>query len=306
MRAHGFLNWPGPPRNPAAHPAAPGSDWRGLGLDTAGRGDDGRGRMKTPPRFLPALALAMLAAATTPGARATFTFDVQATLLNGSPLTGGNTPKTLFVSPGDVIVIEVFAKITGAPGNPGAEGLQIAVFTMRSSSGGGIAVNFNSPLVLHEPFAIPIVQRGLVQDLDGDGDLDLGSNAIGASPNPDPLLSGANNIVIHAGSMQTSGLPIPDGLAFDLGTASITIGSVLPAAAVTLDALVADYPRALDHRARGLWEEDTFKKDGTSGTFTSGVPLTLTAAPEPGSVALLALGALGWLGRRRLSSAPPR
>jgi len=253
-------------------------------------------------RLLPCSLLAttlVAALASAPCARATLTIDLEATTLNGFALSGGNTPKNISVSAGDVVTFQVFAWVTGASGNASLEGLQRIAFKLRSSAGGGVFANFDSGVSFLPVFKASGSLPGPATDGDFDTDLDVGA--------PGTVYTSGNAPTALASAMVTTGTPIADGQSFDLGTVSLTVASVSAGPSVTVSPILLNSgftPQI------GIWQEDGVERRlTTGGTLAAGVPVTLIPvipAPEPGSTALLALGALGLLGRRRDFSTPRR
>ena len=244
--------------------------------------------MRFPRRWFPPLAVAMaLASAGMPHAQALLTYDLEVTSLNGEAPTGDNTPKTLTVTTGDVLAFQIFARVTGAAGNPGLEGFTHGYFGLGSSLGGGIEVNCNGPITLHPLFADAGSQTGTPFDRDGDGDLDLGTTD--AVPNT-TLLRPVAAITV------TDGTPILNGTQFELGKGHFTIGTTTPASTVTVNAIIPGGT----FNVRAQWQEDGVGRFGFLSLMSTGVPITLsTAVPEPGSALFLMLGTIGLLGRRR-------
>src|SRR5476651_1991220 len=126
--------------------------------------------------FLKKLSLMMAAgsllAAT---ATATLTYDVRATLLNGVALSGGNSSKSLSgLAANDVVTFELYAMVTGTAA--GVEGYQNG-YGKLASTGAGLLGNLGN-YAFAAPFSNTGSQLGAVQDIDGDGDLDIGSNAL--------------------------------------------------------------------------------------------------------------------------------
>jgi hypothetical protein len=88
-------------------------------------------------------------------------------------------PKLVAVAPGDTVIFRVFADVTGAAGNIAPDCLQSVSGSFLST--GGIRGNLSLDKITL-PFDEPQSSVGATQDLDGDGDLDVGSNDNASPP----------------------------------------------------------------------------------------------------------------------------
>jgi hypothetical protein len=207
-------------------------------------------------------------------------------------VTGGGT-NAIVTANGQVISIDVFAVVTGASGNAAVEGFQNGFGAISSSTGGNIKGNLSAALV--NTFKASGATTGKVQDLDSDGDTDLGSTANTYS---------TDFVFARAGSMQiTGGTAITDGVEFKLATLSFTVTSVAnfgDFSPITLAFRVPSFTQPLEISA--LWTVDGLAQNanglngGSAPTVGSSV---LIAVPEPTSVALLGLAGLALVARRR-------
>jgi hypothetical protein len=150
------------------------------------------------------------------------------------------------------------------------------------------------------PFAKSGEQPGMERDLDGDGDIDLGS------PNQNDA-TGFFNVradpqEYFGGSPAGIAAPGGNGVAWKIGRVELTVAPGTEAGTSSViwtprrNAAGAIAPEA------GLWYDDEVTlsaKDGSTGTIVSGAPLTVTVVPEPGVIGTLAIGAIGLLARRR-------
>ena len=207
-------------------------------------------------------------------------------------VTGGGT-SAIVTANGQVISIDLFAVVTGASGNAAVEGFQNGFGAISSSTGGNIKGNLSATLV--NPFNASGATPGKVQDLDADGDKDVGS--MSNSYTTDLLFA-------RAGSMQTTGgTPITDGIEFKLATLSFTVTSVASFGdftPITLAFRVPAFSQPLEISA--LWTVDGVAQnsDGLGGGTVPTVGTSvMIAVPEPTSVALLSLAALALAARRR-------
>ena len=121
---------------------------------------------------------------------------------------------------GAVVTFNLFAVITGASGNALLEGMTNAYGSLLTVTGGARGHLDGYQNV--GAFALGS-QTGLIQDLNLDGFMDIGSNATKSTSDASPLLSGTNLIFIRAPSLQTAGSPITDGQEFLVGTFRFTL-----------------------------------------------------------------------------------
>ncbi len=210
-------------------------------------------------------------------------------------VSGGG--KTAMVnSIGQVITLDLFAQVTGAPGNPAAEGFQDGFGSVLSSNGGNITGSLTSSFVA--PFNATGAQPGKQQDLDGDGDLDLGSNATAHSP---------DFFFARATSMQTpqttAAALITDGAEFKIASFSFTVQSItdyFTGAPISINFQVPLFSNNLDIEA--LWQQDGNATDSNGlngGTQPTVGTAVMIAVPEPSTLGLLAVVAGGFAARRR-------
>jgi hypothetical protein len=149
------------------------------------------------------------------------------------------------------------------------------------------------------PFDGTSFQNGSVQDIDSDGDLDLGSAGS----------TGGGKFFARGNS------PIALDVVVDANTAKVQIGQ-LTFTVTALGAGVTDVnfiPRTDatggNLAAAALWSQDSefISYNPTTGTFAAGAPIHITAVPEPATLGLLSLTSVGLLARpRRRPPQPPR
>jgi hypothetical protein len=188
------------------------------------------------------------------------------------------TPKSVSVTTGSVVHLGLFATVTGANGSTTDEGLQTVYGSVVSSlTGGGSAIGNMSTVTIQSPFTTT-QSGGLVQDLNGQPGLDVGSTSV------------TNDYILGRASA------IQSGNAFLIGTLDWTVTS-LPNTGTTLLNFV---PRSGTTSA--VWREDTVTKTPASSSFAAGTPINV-AVPEPASLAAISLGAVAALRRRRSRAA---
>jgi hypothetical protein len=165
--------------------------------------------------LLSGAAVGMMAGA----ANAALNIDIRATTHNGAPLGAGESPKLIpVVSNGDVITFDIFAVVTGTNTVTNDDKI-ISVSGSWRSSNGGLKGNLLADYVrsVEDPpfngYDAPGASVGLQQDLDGDGDLDVGSN-----------VDSAANDFWAARYVQATGqsAPFPNGRRIGFGTFTVT------------------------------------------------------------------------------------
>jgi len=205
-------------------------------------------------------------------------------LVNGSTVTVNNV--------GDVVHFNVVATVTGQDANPNNDGLQ-AAFGNISGSGTNIG-SFAGTAGTTSTFAAGslfsgTVQKGFPQDL-GSGGVDLGFKVGTDSDVTRWVEARAGSVVSSSGNAisQTGG-----SSSFLLGT----VDWVKTVAGVGTEN-VHWTPRI---SINTVWNEDggTNSNGSNSANYLAGPGVTIAATPEPGSLALLGLGGLGLLLRRR-------
>jgi len=206
-------------------------------------------------------------------------------LINGKTVTVGTA--------GDVIHFNIVATVSGADAAAN-EGMQTAFGSAVSTPGSGGAQGNFSAAVPVSPFNGANSFGGTVQDLNGLPGLDVGSNNAASS---------ADWIELRSNS-STAGTGASDTSTFLLGTIDFTVTAAPGAGSTTT---LSWLPRAGGATtAGGIWTQDGQVANNTTGTlaghggsYTGGSAVSIVAAPEPGSLALLGLGGLGLLLRRR-------
>jgi hypothetical protein len=251
-------------------------------------------------------------------ANAGLVIDVRAVTKNGAAVVD---PKNVSVAAGDTVIFRVFADVTGAAGNANPDTIQSLSGSFLSVGGGNFGNLTLTAAGITAPFGASGSSAGAQTDLDGDGDLDIGSNNPGdpagffamrsASLTGPRSTDAAGNTVFPAGAAPT---PIPNGTEYRI----ITTLRMNVGAGANGDSVVNF--RTRPSTTGGFWSEDateisTDNGDGTTAfsytggqsntdtTNVAGSGVTLHAGggivPEPASLGLASLAGLGMLARRR-------
>lgn len=280
--------------------------------------------MKTTPRsprhhFTKLVLIALAILSHLHAAPAALRWDVR--VVSVTPGTGSIIdPKTVFLLPSatGTITFEVWATVRGVDANID-ETLTSGQYELMSSPGvfsSGVTVDAtvpgNSALSalgvgalkgnLANALVVPwrttsTARDGASQDLDGDGDLDVGSLFNGAS---------LDHIQANGGGQQSSGAPgnfvtLPDGREWKISVATFAFDTAtsLENDATGINVVIPRFTSALRNNARASFSQDLVVKTGTSANLEVGVPLVVTVVPEPSVVVMLALGGLSLARRRR-------
>ena len=221
-------------------------------------------------RTLKIIAALVAVGALTATASATLMFSVEG--------PGGAT--NMNVTPGQTVTLYFYGVIQGADSNYTNEGLQAITSSFKST--GDLKVNYTAT-ALEENFKATGWQVGAANTtIDGDGDIDWGS-----SNNNDAAgwLAGRNTSFVYGNTNPAKIL---------VATLTTTVN---PAGVAGQSALMEPIPRVYSNTDK--WKEDGVYKTytGSGSVGTEGVMLHLI--PEPATMALLAIGGLGVLLRRR-------
>jgi hypothetical protein len=244
--------------------------------------------------------------------------DVRAVTVNGAALPAGSNAKnvTTGISVGSTVGFRVFVDVTGSDATK-FQALQSLSGSFLSGSGptkGTLALSAAGQLI---PFNSSGNSTGQQTDLDGDGDLDLGSNtasdpagfwAIRSANLAGPhSTDSAGNTVYNPSFPPTS---IPGGTEY-------TVVNNLRFVVTALGGVTPVNFRLRASNTGGLWVENasevtTDNGDGTTATgysggqtFTdtsnilAGAPVNVGLIPEPATLGLASLAGLGMLARRR-------
>ena len=223
--------------------------------------------------------------------------DLRAVTLNDQPLPAGSTAERVVVDGGDVVGINVIARVSGTNAVDD-EGFQSMYGVFRSTTG-GLLGDLSASTVA--PFNGLGSQNGSRIDVDGDGDLDIGDIPNGGINTLTAYWVARSNIV------QRDGTPVatdPAAEEFVIGTLTWTATSApAPGSETFVDFIRRRNPGnpGTNGSAYSRWDEDgsgtASVRNGADPYATDG--LRIEAVPEPASTALATVAALGLLARRR-------
>jgi len=219
------------------------------------------------------------AAAMTSAAQAAFMYDVRAVSVSGAGNLVVTNKSVVMVTPG-VVTFNLFGLIQPATddGNPNNE----ANKSMNGSflSTGGTTVG-NLAATVAAPFQNLSFSGGTIQDLDGDGDLDVGNNSSS---------SGADYWSARA-TDTTNGVAGQEAL---LGTMTFTVTTAGTETSVNFR------KKAGAASGIGQWVENGVTILSNANNVLVGAPVLVGGiVPEPTSIGLIGLAGLGMLARRR-------
>ena len=166
-------------------------------------------------------------------------------------------------SVGQVINMEIWATAKGSNSSGSDEGLQIVDGSLLSTNVSGGAASGTLKATLISPFNALGSTNGQQKDLDGDGDLDVGSN---------DNTSATNFLFARSATITTNGSVSGSSQSWKIGTATFTVTSLKSTSGQTN--LVW---RVRDAKQGALWREDgsNIYKNGDTGSYSGGAALVL-------------------------------
>jgi hypothetical protein len=168
-------------------------------------------------------------------------------------------------SVGQVLALNVLAVITSSSNQPTESGLQDVQGSFLSTETGTHSIAGDLAATNVTPFRALGAYAGTIQDLNGDGNLDVGSN--------DPANAQAY-FFARAGSIQTSdtGTISGESLTFKIATLDYTVKSLGEGGLTTINFQPFVNPGGLT----ADWKENGSYLNSADGTFQAGTPYTVT------------------------------
>ena len=179
---------------------------------------------------------------------------------------GGKTATVNSV--GQHVSLQIWATVTGSNASGSDEGMQTAIGSLLSTNVGGGAANGSLSASPASPFNSFGSQSGVQHDLDGDGDLDVGSN--------DPE-AGDDYFAARSGGVTTTGGTVSGASkSFMIGTADFVVTSLKTGGTTNLNFRIRPGITA-------LWREDGVAslKNPTTGSMSVGAPVVLSRGGTP-------------------------
>ena len=242
--------------------------------------------------FLAVAPLMLLAAVS----QAAIQFDLRA-ISTGTTGAIVNSPKhVLPTAPSGVVKLQLWAMVTNADANNANDGFRLAQMSILSTPGqvnltGDLAATSNVP-----PFDGLSAQFGIPNDLDADGDLDIG----------DLRTAGAHTdrfFIASTGAMRVMWPAIPDSAkaaepgfsSFFLGTFDFNFSSAALGSSTVLNVVprirMDGFPSDI-HYSNYVQDGENIGQNGNSAGVIRG-PGVLIGIPEPSTLALLGSCLLG-------------
>ena len=196
--------------------------------------------------------------------------------------------KAANVSASQVVSLALWVQLSGSDSNYLNEALSSGYASFLATNDGAnprLHGNLGSPVNL-APWASS-AQTGTVQELNADGDLDIGTTTMSTT---------TGWFKYRGSTLPTYWTDEANPAQWRVGTFTFTVGSgAAPGQKVDINAAIREYTGS-DY----LRLEDAVVLSGYAGV-SAGEKVVLTVIPEPATLALLALGGLGVLLRKRRS-----
>ena len=170
---------------------------------------------------------------------------------------------------GQVVQLEAWAVVKGNNADLSDDGLQSLIGSFLSSNVGIGSVRGDLTASPVSPFTAAASQAAVQADLDGDGDLDAGSN--------DDLNAGSGFFVARSASPTLNGAPAPGGGSqFKVADVTFTVTSLLNGSETDLNFRWRTLPAGFSGLS-GLWKEDGVStlKNAQNGTILLGLPVVV-------------------------------
>jgi hypothetical protein len=184
---------------------------------------------------------------------------------------------TNVTSVGQVVTLDVVAVISSANNQPTEDGLQDLTGSFISTENGAHSVDGNLLVTANlAPFKANGSSVGVQQDLNGDGNLDVGSNS---------ALNTTDYFFARASPLQSSstGTIVGNDLDFTIATLTYTVTNLNEGGQTSINFV----PYASQSPDAAGWAEEGEETDNINGTFQAGTPYTLNdpaLVPAPTAV----------------------
>jgi hypothetical protein len=238
--------------------------------------------------------------------------------INPASQVGGDA-KSLGVSNNQVVTLDLYAVITNGDANKANDGAQSFQGSFTSSGTGTILGNYRGDTGTTASqqnnvtgFQHVTSQSGFVSDLDGDGDLDVGSTTT-ANATVEPFFLGTSNSgtapVLGSGTTGNAEFLIGQ-ITFTVTNASLATTSLNFTPRLVSGGLITGQRNekfrvdGFDYNVNGNGTGTKIAagggtSTGVTGTLAQGTSVLLTPVPEPVSLGVLGLGAAALLRRRK-------
>lgn len=216
-------------------------------------------------------------------ASAALIIDVQATGVTGSAvLVDGKS--IINAAVGDTVSLSIFANISSA----GANGFQSGAGRLASNAANALGTKGTMTHVLNPTFTAAGSFAGTAQDIDADGDIDIGA------------LSLANDAV---GQINYRSASSTAGSSILIGTGVFTVTEA------GLEAALLNFQlgTTTGFNLNPLWTENGVQRNAASGQASAGLPVSIATGviPEPSTLAFAGVALAGFAGfqvrRRRVA-----
>jgi len=162
--------------------------------------------------------------------------------------------------------LQLWAVVTGT-NNPGTQdGFQEVIGSIISTHTATGSVHGNLSATLMSPFDDTASQDGEIQDLNGDGDLDVGSDDTSTSD---------NYFFARSGGMDFNGTVSNNTNSFEIATLTYTVTSLTFGQATDINFVIP--PFSLD----AIWREDNLPFNNQNGSLSAGTPVVITSNAAP-------------------------
>jgi len=246
---------------------------------------DKRFSNRTMGKLAAAAAVGLAGFGAAQSADASLIVDVRATAINSIPTIPGGLKEVAVAGNGDTVTLTLFARVSGTNGTndetiQSVHGSVITSGSLLGNLAGGGFGNFATGSG---------AQAGSVQDLDADGDLDIGVAPNGGTPTTGYFVARSN--------VQENGTTL------DANSEEIAVGQFTFTVTNATGETFANFVRRANASGgnittSGVWAVDGAVKNPTFDTLGSGSPVHIVV-PEPTSLALAGIASLGLLARRR-------